>query len=166
VDRLQTHHHLNNIFWVYNTGDFNTSKDFLERYPSNETVDLISFDTYMFQTIEGDGAIKYSERVSRSLSVLRQLADSLHKLPALAETGYEAIPQADWFTGVVRPLLKQHPVSYVLFWRNAGKMPGTEKMHFYVPYAGHPSEVDFKNFANTAPMLNGAALQRKNIYAQ
>jgi hypothetical protein len=166
VDRLQMHHHLNNILWVYNTSDFNTPKDFLDRYPSNETVDVISFDSYMFQTREGDGVVKYTERVGRSLSVLRHLSDSLRKLPAFAETGYEAVPEAEWFTSVLSPLLMKHPVSYVLFWRNAGKMPGTEKMHFYVPYAGHPGEVDFKKFANTFPIMNGAALQRKNIYAR
>jgi hypothetical protein len=166
VERLQSFHQLNNILWVYNTSDFGSSQDFLQRYPSNEMVDLISFDSYMFQTKEGDGAARYAERVGRSLEILRQLADSLHKLPALAETGYEAIPQADWFSSVLGPLLAKHPVSYVLFWRNAGKMPGTQQMHFYVPHKGHTSEQDFKRFATNPPMVNGSALQLKQIYTQ
>jgi hypothetical protein len=166
VERLQSFHQLNNILWVYNTSDFGSSQDFLQRYPSNEMVDLISFDSYMFQTKEGDGSARYAERVGRSLGMLRQLADSLHKLPALAETGYEAIPQADWFSGVLGPLLTKHPVSYVLFWRNAGKMPGTQQMHFYVPYKGHASEQDFKRFATNPPIVNGGALQLKQIYTR
>ncbi|HSR38268.1 MAG TPA: glycosyl hydrolase [Phnomibacter sp.] len=166
VERLQIHHQLNNILWVYNTSDFDNAAHFLDRYPGNESVDVISFDSYMYPTKEGDGSQKYSERVGRSLGTLRHLGDSLHKVPALAETGYEAIPESDWFTKIVRPLMKSNPVSYVLFWRNAGKMPDTQKMHFYVPYAGHGSAVDFRNFANNAPMVNGAALQRKKIYTQ
>jgi beta-mannanase len=164
VERLQVHHQLNNIIWVYNTGDFNNASHFLERYPGNEMVDMISFDTYMYPTKEGDGAARYAERVGRSLATLRHLGDSLHKVPALAETGYEAIPDDKWFTTTVQPLLLKNPVSYVLFWRNAGKMPDTQKMHFYVPYTGHPASEDFKKFATQPPIINGALLGQKQIY--
>jgi hypothetical protein len=165
-ERLQQYHKLKNILWVYNTSDFSSSAHFLERYPGNELTDMISFDSYMYQTKEGNGNARFAERVGRSLSALRQLADSLQKLPALAETGYEAILEADWFTSVLQPLLDKNPVSYVLFWRNAGKMPDTQKMHFYVPYRGHTSQDDFRKFATQPPIINGTVLTQRNIYGR
>jgi len=163
-DRLQIHHKLNNILWAYNTAEFNSNNHFFERYPGNNMADLVSFDTYMYQTKEGDGNARFTERVSRSLNMLRQMADSLHKIPAFAETGYEAIPQADWFTRVLGPILTRYPVSYVLLWRNAGLMPESGKMHFYAPYRGHASAPDFKQFAAKTPLMNGKALKKEKIY--
>jgi mannan endo-1,4-beta-mannosidase len=58
----------------------------------------------------------------------------------LSETGCEQIPVSNWWTNVLWPAIKdQHP-AYVLLWRNG------RPDHYYVPYQGHLSQDDFKDF--------------------
>jgi hypothetical protein len=62
------------------------------------------------------------------------------KLAALTETGLEAIPVRNWWTGRLlnETIADQDAmgISYVLVWRNAN--PAFDrKDHFYVPYPGH-----------------------------
>jgi hypothetical protein len=76
-------------------------------------------------------------------SAAAQIADEHHKLTCLAETGYEQIPMADWWTKVLQPeLQKNYRTSYVLAWRNG------RPDHYYVPYPGQVSEQDFVKFFN------------------
>jgi len=147
-DHLVNKRKLNNLIWVYNTADFNSPEQFLERYPGNHLADVISFDAYQNEADISEVENRFVLQVDTKLALLNKLADSLHKIPALAETGFETIPKADWWTNDLLPLLKKHQVSYVLLWRNAGKMPGKEKMHYYVPFAGDTSAADFKKFAD------------------
>ncbi len=145
-DHLVVKRKLNNLLWVYNTADFNSTAQFLERYPGNHLADIISFDAYRHEQQVSSGRNEFVQQVDNKLTLLNILADSLHKIPAFAETGFEAIPVADWWTRELLPLLKKHKVSYVLLWRNAGKMPDKEKMHYYIPFEGDVSAEDFKKF--------------------
>ncbi len=146
-DYLVNKRELNNLIWVYNTAEFNSTEQFLERYPGNGSADVISFDAYQHENQLTSEENTFVKQVDARLAMLNILADSLQKIPALAETGFEAIPKADWWTNDLLPLLKKHRVSYVLLWRNAGVMPGKEKMHYYVPVEGDVSAADFKKFA-------------------
>jgi hypothetical protein len=145
-DHLVNKRKLNNLLWVYNTAEFSSTEQFLERYPGNQFADIISFDAYQHENQISSVGNEYVKQVDARLSMLNALADSMQKIPAFAETGYEAIPQANWWTNDLLPLLKKHKVSYVLLWRNHGKMEGKEKMHYYVPFEGDVSAEDFKKF--------------------
>lgn len=145
-DYLVNKRKLNNLIWVYNTAEFSSKEQFLERYPGNSMADIISFDAYQHENMITAAGNSFVQQVDERLGMLNVLADSLHKIPAFAETGYEAIPRANWWTGDLLPLLKKHKVSYVLLWRNHGKMEGKEKMHYYVPVEGDVSAEDFKKF--------------------
>ena len=71
-----------------------------------------------------------------------EIAAEHHKLACLAETGYQGIPQADWWTNVLLTELKKYPkTSFVLVWRN------WKTSHFYAPYPGQVSADDFKQFS-------------------
>jgi mannan endo-1,4-beta-mannosidase len=70
---------------------------------------------------------------------------------AVTETGYEGIPNPQWWTKVLYEVLKEYPVSYVLTWRNA--CDENMQHHFYAPYPGHTSAEDFKVFAGLPQML-------------
>jgi mannan endo-1,4-beta-mannosidase len=59
-----------------------------------------------------------------------------NRIDALAETGYEAIPYAECWTKTLIPAIKNHPISYVLVWRNAGFVQSMNKMQYYVPFKG------------------------------
>ncbi|NUO03480.1 MAG: hypothetical protein HUU01_22940 [Saprospiraceae bacterium] len=79
------------------------------------------------------------------------IAEARSKIPAFTETGFETIPDPDWWVaGLLNPI-KQHPnagrIAYVLVWRNA------RKNHHYVPYPGHPSVNSFLAFLNDPGIL-------------
>ena len=143
---LQTEKKLHNILWVYNTGgDFNTKEEFLERYPGDDKVDLLSFDTYQY----GDPQKEkwFEENTNRRLKMVGELAAEKGKPFALAETGYEAVPYAAWWTQTLLNAIGDNKICYVMVWRNHGYQAETKKMHYYVPYKGQVSEADFRKFA-------------------
>ena len=157
-DKRQLHH----LIYVYNTADFGSSTEFLERYPGDEWVDVLSFDRYQF---EGkNGTALFNEVMTNQLTILNQVAIQKNKPVALAETGYEAIPDPTWWTTTLYPLLKKYPLAFVLVWRNHGFMPSTGKMHHYAPYPGHLSEADFKKFYSFPEIFFETQIRELKIY--
>ncbi len=131
---------VHNLIFAYSTdGSISDSSEFLARYPGNEFVDIIGFDIY--QGVEQSNP-DFANELTERLKILMEVALSKNKIPAITEIGYEQIPYPTWWTEVLFPALKDHPVSYALFWRNAINRPN----HYYVPYPGQQSETDFKNF--------------------
>ena len=152
VDYLRNTKKLHNLLYAYNTGDFKSKEHFLERYPGDDYVDIVSFDAYQHANLITDKGNNFINQVDAKLTMLNEVAVEKNKIPAFAETGYETIPQVDWWTKTLLPLLKNHQVSYVLIWRNAGLM-SNGKMHYYAPYIGHPSTPDFVKFYNNDKMM-------------
>lgn len=157
-DKKQLHH----LLYVYNTADFNSTNEFLERYPGDEWVDILSFDRYQFEGTNGTAI--FNQVMSEQLAILHQIATERKKPAALAETGYEAIPEATWWTSTLYPLLKKYPLAYALVWRNHGYMPSTGKMHHYAPYPGHLSAEDFKKMSAYRDIFLEKRLRELKIY--
>jgi mannan endo-1,4-beta-mannosidase len=136
-----------NLIYVYNTGTEPKDKnEYMERYPGNDMVDVVSFDNY-----QGGDPLQYNGFVNstdRMLNIIDSVATENNKLTAIAETGYEAVPYATWWTDVLQKAIGKHHIAYVLVWRNHGYQESTKKMHFYAPYKGHLSENDFIKFYN------------------
>lgn len=80
--------------------------------------------------------------MARNLSVLNTVGEAHDKITAITETGFETIPDSVWWTQTLLPLLRKHPVAYVLVWRNARE----KENHYYAPYPGQSSENDFIRF--------------------
>jgi mannan endo-1,4-beta-mannosidase len=153
---------LHNILWVFNAGDnFKNTSDFLDRYPGDDAVDVISFDAYQYS----DGAT-FQHNVGAGLSILDSAAARTGKLEALAETGYEQVPDPHWWTGVLEPTLTQHPIAYVLVWRNHGWNPYMKPphMHYYAPYAGQVSAGDFVRFYSLENTLFARDAAKAKLY--
>jgi hypothetical protein len=163
-DYLTHKKNLHNILWVYNTAEFSSATHFMERFPGNDFVDLVSFDSYQPTPQVPNGSNIFSTKMDKMLGMLSVLADSLHKPSALAEVGFEAIPQSDWWTKVLLPLITKHNISYVLVWRNAGLMKETGKMHYYAPYKGHASAPDFIHFFNAPEIIFGNKVKQEKLY--
>jgi mannan endo-1,4-beta-mannosidase len=157
-DQKQLHH----LIYVYNTADYKTENDFLERYPGDEWVDVLSFDRYQFDGPKGTAV--FNEVVGNQLRILNKVATERNKPAALAETGFEAIPDSTWWTGTLYPLLKKYPLAFVLVWRNHGYMPSIGKMHHYAPYPGHPSAEDFKKLSTFPDIFFEKRLRELKIY--
>ncbi|MBC7888995.1 MAG: beta-mannosidase [Ferruginibacter sp.] len=160
-DYLRDIKKVHNFLYVYNTGgNFNSAEQFLERYPGEHYVDVISFDDYQ----SGDPAKdnRFVKELSFKLNILDSLATELHKIPALGETGYVAIPYPEWWTKVLWKAIADHRVSYVLLWRNHGMLDG--KMHYYAPYKGQVSERDFRSFYKLEKVFFENKTRQQNLY--
>ena len=130
---------------MFNTGgDFKTKEEFLERYPGDDVVDMLSFDTYQF----GDPQKEqwFEVNTNNGLKMVGELAKEKNKLFSLAETGYEAIPYANWWTEKLMKAIGDNKISYVLVWRNHGYQESSKKMHYYAPYKDQVSAADFIKF--------------------
>lgn len=147
IDYLRITKKLHNLIIVYNTSDnFQGGKEFLERYPGDHYVDILSFDSYQYETPKDSN--KFEKNLDAKLSIIESVAKEKGKLIALAETGYECIPKANWWTEHLMTGIGSHPISYVLLWRNAGEIGTVESphMHYYVPFKGDISAKDFLKF--------------------
>lgn len=135
-DRLQekgaTH-----LLYAYSPGtEPNEIAEYLERYPGDDIIDLVGFDTYQFDRQE------YVDGMEKALGILTEVGKMKDKPIAITETGYEAIPDSTWWTETLLPVIRKYPISYVLVWRNARE----KKAHYYAPYPGQSSADDFVKF--------------------
>ncbi len=153
IDYMRKTKKLHNLLIVYSVADFNSEADFLQRYPGDDYVDFIGFDNYCFSNIG-----VYERNLDKRLALLDVIAANHHKLACLAETGYLNIPQADWWTKVLLPILTKYKTSYVLTWRNAGKE------QYYAPYPGQVSAKDFKQFSESSQMMFQNRLTLLGVY--
>jgi mannan endo-1,4-beta-mannosidase len=139
IDYLRSEKKLHNLLVVYSVADFDSENDFLDRYPGDAYADFMGFDNYCYKSIP-----QFKQKLEMRLALQQKIADEHHKLSCLAETGYEQIPMASWWTSILQPVLEKNPrTSYVLAWRNG------RTDHYYAPYPGQASEQDFKKFYNS-----------------
>ncbi|MBS7256749.1 glycoside hydrolase family 26 protein [Flavobacterium branchiicola] len=120
---------------------FNSQEEYLERYPGDNYVDMFGMDDY--SDFGRDG--KYDlETGFKRLKIISDLAIQRKKLAAFTETGLESIPNKTWWTDVLLKTLKseQLELAYVLVWRN----DATSATHFYAPFPGQVSTLDFIKF--------------------
>lgn len=155
---------LHQLLFVYNTAEFKDAADFLHRYPGDDVVDVLSFD--MYQHGGGDKRIAFRDEARRRMTIVCQLATEKKKIAAFAETGYEAIPDASWWTETLLPTFRGLPVAWVLVWRNHGYKSWEKAMHHYAPYKGHISAADFIKFFNEPQMMFERKLRAQHIYRQ
>lgn len=128
------------LIWAYSPGiEPRDEAEYLRRWPGDGIVDVIGVDAYQYE----DRAA-YIANLDRSLRIMTAVSKSHGKPMAVTETGYESVPDAEWWTKTLMPVIEKYPISYVLVWRNAHDKP----KHFYAPYPGHASAQDFQKFYN------------------
>lgn len=150
VDYLQKKG-VHNLIYVYNTSGFKTEEEFLENYPGSDYADILSFDNY--QNNDDKSGEKFITETQNQLKTIDKIAKEQHKLIALAEVGYEAVPDPKWWTGTLLKAIGDYKISYVLLWRNHGWQEKEQKMHYYAPFKGQVSEKDFVDFYNLDNIL-------------
>ena len=162
IDYLRNKKGLHNLIVVYNSADFRTKEEFLEYYPGDDYVDIISYDKYQATDPTKDDT--YITTSQNQLKIMSEIAIEHHKIMAIAETGYEAVPYANWWTKTLAPAIGDYKISYVLLWRNHGWMENEKKMHYYAPYKGQTSEKDFVEFYNMPKTLFLKDVAKENLY--
>lgn len=143
---------LKNLLWCYSPNGPVSAELFLSRYPGDEYVDLLGTDIYEYpgtgESLRAAGE-RYAGEVRAMLATLQTLGAAHGKLICLSETGFEGLPDPQWWTGVLYPAIQGSGICYVLTWRNAHDKPG----HFYAPWKGFENENDFKQFAEKEDII-------------
>jgi len=137
---------VHNLIYVYNTSSFKSEEEFLANYPGTGYADILSFDSY--QNNDDKDGEKFIQEVQNQFKIINKIGLEQNKPIALAEAGYEAIPDPKWWTNVLDKAIGDYKISYVLLWRNHGWQEKEQKMHYYAPYSGQISEKDFIDFYN------------------
>ena len=153
---------LNNLIIVYNTADFKSKEEFLEYYPGDDVVDVLSFDKYQYTNPVTDSS--FITEVQNQLKIMNEVAVEHQKPMAIAETGYEQIPYENWWTKTLTEAIGNYKISFVLLWRNHGWQEQEKKLHYYAPYKGQLSEKDFIEFYNSPKTFFQKDITQENIY--
>ncbi len=153
---------LNNLIIVYNTADFKSKEEFLEYYPGDDVVDVLSFDKYQYTNPVTDSS--FITEVQNQLKIMNDVAVEHQKPMAIAETGYEQIPYENWWTKTLTEAIGNYKISFVLLWRNHGWQEQEKKLHYYAPYKGQLSEKDFIEFYNSPKTFFQKDITQENIY--
>ena len=138
---------LHNLLYAYapNASGADGIGTYMAGYPGDGYVDVLGYDSYFSDTRRpGDVA-----SLTQSLSWLVAQAESRNKIPALTETGLQALRDSSFWTARLASAIKGDSVSrriaYVMVWRNANRHTRTDE-HFYVPYLGQATADDFRRF--------------------
>ena len=153
---------VHNLIYVYNTSMVKSREEFLEYYPGENYVDILSFDNYLYTDPTKDNS--FVENNFKLFGIMDEIAKEQKKLIAFAETGYEQIPYDKFWTKTLMESIGNYKVSFVLAWRNHGWQESENKMHYYVPFKGHPNEKDFIDFYNLEKTLFQKDVSKFNLY--
>ena len=144
-DQITNHKsQITNILWSYSPnlqGGF-TDSLFIPRYPGDDRVDMIGLDAYQWGTEED-----YVNQAGADLDYLCAFGAAHNKLVALTECGRQSMPDPTWWGRVLLPVIKSHPLSYVLIWRNSDL-----KEHFG-PVPNTPNGDEFMTLYNDSSVL-------------
>ncbi len=149
-DYIKDERGIHNIAYIYSPADVEGDKaKYFERYPGDDKVDVLGFDSY--HRDEEKGLSRYTTSVAKSLNLMKEESNRRNKPYVFCETGAEGIKMDRWFTEVLYPLVSasDHTPAYVLVWRNAVEKP----THHYAPYPGHPAAPDFVEFMEKPEVL-------------
>jgi mannan endo-1,4-beta-mannosidase len=99
---------LRNILYAYNTDRVTSLDEYMNGYPGDEYIDMLTLDMY-------DRGPAYFTEFDTALGYISRTAAEKNKLCALSECGGV---DSTWFSEKLLGVLKKYPVSYVLNWRN------------------------------------------------
>jgi mannan endo-1,4-beta-mannosidase len=147
---------VNNLLYAYSTDNFRSKEHYLERYPGDNFVDILGFDSYHRNAPKSNE--QFVANAQRMLDTIKNLGIEKDKPYAVSETGLERVTEDNWWTNIVLPVLGDKNAAYILFWRNG------RPDHFYAPYPGQSSENDFKKMAKSGKILFENGAKKANLY--
>ena len=145
VDYLVGEKGADNLLIAYSpNGPVSDEKEYLQRYPGDDYVDILGLDFYNDKPHKGDG---FCRALTKALDIIYFLADARGKISALTETGYRSLDTAngyfeglspdnntvtDWFTSLLDGITSTDGgshIAYMLVWANFSDT------QFWVPFA-------------------------------
>ncbi|MFW6205841.1 MAG: glycoside hydrolase family 26 protein [Gemmatimonadota bacterium] len=161
VEYLRDRKAVHNLLYAYSTGGLAEldEGEYWTWYPGDEYVDVLGFDDYF--TLQRPGPDGGPKALATDLAWLVAQAEARGKIPAFTETGYETIPDPEWWTDCLLTAFTAEPaarrIAWVLVWRNANA-ERDRAGHFYAPYPGHASAENFAAFKDAPLILFGDEL--------
>lgn len=156
VNYLQKTKKVHNLLIAYSTDNFKDEIHYLERYPGNDFVDILGFDTYHRNAPANDSL--FVANAKRMVGVIRSLRERSKKPFAITETGLEQLPEPNWWTQILQPIIQNSGLSYVLVWRNG------RPDHYYAPFEGNNTVKDFKKLQQSGVILLEKGITGENLY--
>ena len=153
VTYLRDTKNIHHLLYAYSTDRFSNENDYLERYPGDDVIDILSFDLY-------DRGAEFPGMLKNCATILTKLAAEKGKIAAVSETGGPIAKQTEWWTKSILETLRPFNLSYVLVWRN----PWNKPKEAFGPYKGHPSSEDFIRFYQDPKTLFQKDITPLNLY--
>ena len=134
IDYLMGEKGVDNLAVAYSpNGPVDSEKEYLQRYPGDDYVDILGLDFYHDKPHKGDG---FFRELTSALDIIYFLANERDKITALTETGYRSLEteagyfeglapagntMTDWFTSLLDALSATDGgshIAYMLIWAN------------------------------------------------
>jgi mannan endo-1,4-beta-mannosidase len=129
---------LHNLLYAISPQDVGTEKEYLDRYPGDDYVDVLGLDYYRLTGVSN------ISQLGKILQIIRTLAENRGKISAVTEIGVDKAGISNWWTGYLLKALKyderSRKTAWTLVWRNSSES------HHFGPYPGHASAPDFVKF--------------------
>ncbi|WP_373243940.1 glycoside hydrolase family 26 protein [Megamonas funiformis] len=163
VDQLQERG-VHNLLYVYAPGTVKNEKEYLERYPGDDYVDVVAFDTYdVYYESPAYYRNDFFDMLDKNCQIVSKVGKDHNKISALAEVGCgvlkpdgsdsagilkenNPILNREWYKQVAQVVIK-NDMSYFLLWSN------DRDTSCFVPYKyndeyGHELTDEFIDFYN------------------
>lgn len=155
VEYLRDVKQVHQLLYTYSPNHgFQDREGYLESYPGDDYVDVLGFDCYKRKSGQN-----YREWMTTGLGILAEIAREKAKLATLSETGFNNIPEPNWWTDELLDIVRNYPLSYVLVWRNG--FPD----EYYVSAEGSVSAENMRMFREDPWTLFQQDMAGEKIYS-
>lgn len=126
VEYLRDVKNIHNFLYVYSPNGFENEEEFLSRYPGDEFVDVLAFDSYDNDPTEDAKTDPWMKSFEETVDLVSDIADKRDKVSAVAETGImvnggtlalSGNKDKDWFSEISEIVGKSN-MSYYMVWSN------------------------------------------------
>ncbi|WP_394903727.1 CIA30 family protein [Clostridium butyricum] len=126
VEYLRDVKNIHNFLYVYSPNGFENEEEFLSRYPGDEFVDVLAFDSYDNDPTEDAKTDPWMKSFEETVDLVSDIADKRDKVSAVAETGImvnggtlalSGNKDKDWFSEISEIVGKSN-MSYYMIWSN------------------------------------------------
>lgn len=141
VEYLRDEKNVHNLIYLYGPGsEANSFDEYEERYPGDEYVDMIGFDTYDSNPISDEEGYTFQVNFENTVKLTDEFAKQHDKLFAVTETGISNMQDTgnkrpQWYMEILNIVTKpEYNCCYFMTWSNYSNT------NFYTPYVASINE--------------------------
>lgn len=146
VEYLRDEKEVHNLLYLYGPGaEASTLEEYGERYPGDEYVDLVGFDTYDNDPVTDEEGYTFQDTFDKLVRLTDEFARQHGKLFAVTETGVASAGAAlketgnkrpEWFTEILDIVTKpEYNCCYFMLWSNYSRTGS-----YYTPFVEEVNE--------------------------